>query len=150
MFPNNFAARVLRTTALLAGLSSALAAQAPPPNAFVVTNLVASTPGTAQITDPNLLDPWGVSFSGTGPFWVSNHLSGTSTLYNGSGVITPTVVKIAPGAASGTALGKPTGQIFNAGAGFILPSGTKASFVFDTEDGTLQGWSSGAASVIVV
>jgi uncharacterized protein (TIGR03118 family) len=140
----------LRTTALLAGLGAALAGQTAPPNSFVVTNLVASTAGTAQITDPNLLDPWGMSFSGTGPFWVSNHLSGTSTLYNGSGVITPTVVKIAPGAASGTALGKPTGQIFNAGAGFILPSGTKASFVFDTEDGTIQGWSSGAASVILV
>jgi uncharacterized protein (TIGR03118 family) len=150
MFPNNFAARVLRTTALLAGLSVVLLGQTTPPNSFVVTNLVASTAGTAQITDPNLLDPWGMSISGTSPFWVSNHLSGTSTLYNGSGVITPTVVKIAPGAASGAVLGRPTGQVFNAGAGFILPSGTKASFIFDTEDGTVQGWSSGAASVMLV
>jgi hypothetical protein len=40
------------------------------------TNLV------TDATDPDLLDPWGVSFSATGPFWVSNNVTGTSTVYN--------------------------------------------------------------------
>src|SRR5205085_4916835 len=47
-------------------------------------------------------------------------------------------------------LGRPTGQVNNAGAGFILPGGTRASFIFATEDGTIQGWNTGSASVTMV
>ena len=32
----------------------------------------------AAFVDPNLINPWGMSFSPTGPFWVSNQGSGTS------------------------------------------------------------------------
>src|SRR5258707_10474735 len=44
-------------------------------------NLVSDVPGLATITDPLLINPWGVSFSGSSPFWVSNAGSSTSTLY---------------------------------------------------------------------
>src|SRR3546814_17079008 len=50
-----------------------------------------------------LINPWGVSFAPTGPFWVSNQGSATSTLYNGDGSPVPLVVTIrlnAPGPAS--------------------------------------------------
>ena len=33
------------------------------------TNLVSDIPQTAQFTDPNLVNPWGVSHSATSPFW---------------------------------------------------------------------------------
>src|SRR3546814_4032417 len=32
----------------------------------------------ASFVDPNLINPWGVSFAPTGPFWVSNQGSATS------------------------------------------------------------------------
>ena len=82
------------------------------PNLYLQHNLVSNTAGAADVTDPNLVDPWGVSLSATGPFWVSNRLSGTATIYNGAGDITPIVVTIspAPNSAAGT-LGTPTGQV---------------------------------------
>jgi hypothetical protein len=55
-----------------------LHAQAPH---FVQTNLVSDIPGLATITDPELVNPWGVSHSPTSPFWVSNQGKSTSTLY---------------------------------------------------------------------
>ena len=35
----------------------------------------------AQQTDPNLINPWGFSFSTGSPLWVSNQGSGTATVY---------------------------------------------------------------------
>lgn len=40
-------------------------------NSFSQQNLVSDIPGLAVWTDPNLVNPWGVSFSPTSPFWVS-------------------------------------------------------------------------------
>ena len=48
-------------------------------------DLVSNITGLANTTDPNLLDPWGVAFSPTSPFWVSNQAGGTATLYDGAG-----------------------------------------------------------------
>jgi uncharacterized protein (TIGR03118 family) len=119
-------------------------------NVYLQTNLVSNTAGQAAVTDPNLVDPWGISLSATSPFWVSNHLGGSSTLYSGNGAITPIVVTISPGKASTTGLGRPTGQVQNASTGFILQNGTKASFIFATDDGTIQAWNSGAVAQVMV
>ncbi len=133
----------------LLGVAATSFAQTPK-NIYLQTPLVASVPGLAPITDPNLLDPWGISFSATSPFWTSNHLSGTSTLYNGSGVITPTVVTIPAGSASGKVPGRPTGQVQNFTANFLLPGSTKASFIFSTEDGTISAWNGGTVAIVLV
>jgi uncharacterized protein (TIGR03118 family) len=109
-----------------------------PDNIYSTHNLVSNIPGLADVTDPNLLDPWGISFTASSPFWVSNHLGGTSTLYSGNGAITPLVVTIPAGRAT-SGPGRPTGQ-----ARF----GT--AFIFATEDGTISSWTSGAAAVIRV
>src|SRR5690349_7667245 len=65
---------------------------------FRQTNLVSSVAGQAVTTDPNLKNPWGISLSGGSPFWVSNQVTGTATLYNGAGqrfpVGNPLVVNI--------------------------------------------------------
>jgi hypothetical protein len=39
---------------------------------YVQTNLVSDIPNLAQLTDPNLKNPWGTSFSDTGTFSVSD------------------------------------------------------------------------------
>ena len=118
-------------------------------NVYVRHDLVSDQPGLADVTDPNLVDPWGVSFSGTGFFWVSNTGKGNSTLYNGSGAIQSTVVTV-PAATMGKQ-GTPTGQVFNGDAtAFLLSNGSAARFIFSTEDGTISGWSGGTLATITV
>jgi len=107
---------------------------------YLQTNLVSDVPGLAATTDPNLKNPWGVSFSPTSPFWVSDQATGLATLYDGAGNIIPLVVTIPsigfpPG---------PTGQVFNGSTSFVLPNGSPARFLFDTLDGQLLGWNGGA------
>jgi uncharacterized protein (TIGR03118 family) len=117
-------------------------------NIYVRHDLVSDQAGLADVTDPNLVDPWGVSFSATGVFWVSNTGKGNSTLYNGSGAITPTVVTV-PAAATGKQ-GTPTGQVFNGGTGFVLANGSPARFIFSTIDGTISAWNAGTLAAIMV
>src|SRR5271155_325350 len=77
---------------------------------YVQTNIISDlfTEG-ANPADPNLTNPWGMSFSGTSPMWVSNQLSGTATLYNAlsSTVKQSTTVTIPT---SGSPPQGPTGQ----------------------------------------
>jgi len=108
---------------------------------YTLTVLTADQTGKAPNTDPNLINPWGISFSSTGDFWVSDNNSGLSTLYDSNGVPQSLVVTIP--SASGTGLGTPTGTVFNATTGFVVKSGTKsgaALFLFDSEDGVISGW----------
>ena len=50
---------------------------------FLVTNLVTNdqSANAAKITDPSLVNAWGISFGPTSPFWVSDNGTGVSTLY---------------------------------------------------------------------
>jgi uncharacterized protein (TIGR03118 family) len=105
------------------------------------TFLVADQTGVAPNTDTHLINPWGISFSATGDFWVANNNSGTSTLYDSNGVVQSLVVTIP--SASGTGTGTPTGTVFNSTTGFTITSGTKsgpALFLFNSEDGVITGW----------
>ncbi|HKS76279.1 MAG TPA: TIGR03118 family protein [Terriglobales bacterium] len=104
--------------------------------------LVADTSGIAPNTDPNLINPWGISFSSTGDFWVSDNNSGFSTLYNTTGVPNALVVTIP--SATGVGTGTPTGTVFNNTTGFVVTANGKsgvAQFLFDSEDGVITGWS---------
>ena len=90
----------LRGGATLAG-ATALAVMALVGPVFAGTNnnydvdvLTSNVPGVAPVTDPNLINPWGMSYSPTGAFWISDNNSGLSTLYDGSGNIVPLVVTI--------------------------------------------------------
>jgi len=74
-------------------------------------------PAAANV-DPNLVNPWGISFGPTTPFWVSDNATGVSTLYSAGGVPfpagTPLVVTIAPPNGSPPGFtSAPTGQVFN-------------------------------------
>ena len=106
---------------------------------YVQTNLVSDIPSLAAFTDSNLKNPWGMSYTATSPFWISNQATGTSTLYTGTGSPQSLVVTVGPG---GTPSG-PTGQVSNATSTFIENDAAKASFIFDTLAGTIDAWNSG-------
>ncbi|MDQ2710722.1 MAG: TIGR03118 family protein [Acidobacteriota bacterium] len=114
-------------------------------DSFRQTNLVSDVPGLARVTDANLKNSWGVAFSPTSPFWISNQGTSTSTLYDGAGTKIPLVVSI-PG---GTPPSGPTGQVFNGTTSFGLPDGKPAPFIFDTLNGTIAGWNGGAGTSAV-
>jgi hypothetical protein len=122
---------------------------------FVQTNLVSNIPGLATITDPNLVNPWGVSHSPTSPFWVSNQGTNTATLY---GVTDATnVSKVALTVAiPTTAAGPqgPTGQVNNANASsFPVKNGGdggSAHFIFANLNGTISAWDKGSTAFIQV
>jgi uncharacterized protein (TIGR03118 family) len=111
------------------------------------TNLISDIPGMAATTDPNLVNPWGISRSSGSPWWVSDNGMGVATLYLGTGAINPLVVTI-PAADSGS--GTPTGQIFNGSQDFQLAPNKPAAFLFVTEDGTLSGWNPGVQPTTAV
>jgi uncharacterized protein (TIGR03118 family) len=100
---------------------------------YTQANLVADTSGLGAATvDPSLVNPWGMSFSATSPFWISNAGSNGSTAYNGAGVATTINV---------TVTGGPTGQVNNsAGAGTFEVGGAASNFIFDTLSGTISAW----------
>ncbi len=113
---------------------------------YFQTNLTSDVPGLAANTDPNLKNPWGISFSPTSPFWVSDQASGLSTLYTGTGSALSLVVSVPP---SSPPPAGPTGQVFNGTTSFALAGGS-SHFLFDTLSGTIDAWGSSAGTTAVV
>ena len=114
-------------------------------NVYKKRNLVSDIDGVARITDPNLVNPWGLAFGPATPAWVSDNGTDVSTLYSGGvrksiPMTLPLVVSI-PG-------GAPTGVVFNATSGFKV-NGVPAHFIFDSEAGTITAWNSGTTAVTV-
>ena len=111
-------------------------------NSYTVTRLVSDQPGVAAQTDPNLVNAWGLTSGPTSPWWVSDNGTQKSTLYRGSdGAIQGLVVAVAGG---------PTGAVFNPTAGFVLPTGGKALFIFDSEDGKVRAWNGAQGTTAIV
>jgi len=128
----HIATRPLSRLRLALAVPAALVTLGAPARAqYVQTNLTSDIPGRAANTDPQLQNPWGISFGAASPFWVSDNGTGVSTLYNGLGVKQGLVVTI-PG-------GVPTGQVFNNASAFPVGGGN-ASFIFATENGTIAAW----------
>jgi uncharacterized protein (TIGR03118 family) len=139
---------------------AALALPLPATAQYAQTNLVSSVPGLATITDPRLINPWGLSRSPTSPFWASDQGMNSSTLYaiTGATSVTQVLGVNANGfvAIPTTAVGPqgPTGQVNNGNtASFQLTPGTpstSARFLFANLNGTISGWAGGLASTIEV
>ena len=107
------------------------------------TNLVSNTSGVAAVTDPQLINPWGISRGSGSPWWISDNATGFSTLYNGAGTKQSLIVTIPPSDPNNknTPTGAPTGTIANSGqTDFLLAPGKPAAFLFSTIDGTIAGW----------
>jgi uncharacterized protein (TIGR03118 family) len=143
------------------------------------TNLVSNVPVTpaASVSDPNLQNAWGLVHGPGTPWWISNNAGGTSTLYNTSGLNpanpsgqTPAPVLVpvsivalnAPGGTPGNGVkvpnapsqpapGSPTAVLFNGSTtDFLVAPGKPATFLFATEDGTIQGWNSSVNATTAV
>src|SRR5215472_17187764 len=82
---------------------------------YVQTNLEANTAGVAEVTDSQLVSSWGLTRSSGSTWWVSDNLTGVSTLYNGPGEKQALVVTIPPADPNNkeTATGSPTGVVSN-------------------------------------
>jgi uncharacterized protein (TIGR03118 family) len=111
---------------------------------FIQTNLVSDIPGEAQTTDPNLVNPWGMTLGTNSGLWVSDNGTGKATTYDGNGqpipANSPLVVTI-PNPSGGSSA--PTGVATNGTSGFVISSGGKsapATELFATENGTIAGW----------
>ncbi|HEV8291513.1 MAG TPA: TIGR03118 family protein, partial [Tepidisphaeraceae bacterium] len=113
---------------------------------FIQKNLVSDTAATpAAHHDANLVNPWGLARTSTGPWWVANNGTGTSTAYMGDGSSIGYTVKI-PGADGVAGHGKPTGIVANKTNGFVITKGASsmpAEYVFVGEDGVISGWNIG-------
>ena len=112
------------------------------------TNLVSNTSGVAPVTDPQLINPWGLSRNSGSPWWVSDNATGLSTLYNGAGAKQSLIVTIPPvdPTNKNTPTGTPTGTIANGSpTDFLLAPGKPAIFLFSTIDGTIAGWNPAVA-----
>jgi uncharacterized protein (TIGR03118 family) len=136
--------RVLLVLALVVGAALAVVAplSAAKPTAFTVNPLVSDQPGVAPVTDPDLVNAWGLVSGPTTPWWVSDNGTDKSTLYRGSdGAKQALVVSVAGG---------PTGTVFNSTTGFVLPTGGKALFLFDSEDGMIRAWNGAQGTTAIV
>ena len=127
---------------------------------YAETALVSNGAVPAAHTDPNLVNPWGISFfPGASPFWVSDNNAGVTTLYDGTGSpfpspASPLIVDIPlpTDPTHGGSTGAPTGQVANltpsSTPAFLIPNTQSAAppnfgpalFIFATEDGTIEAW----------
>ena len=101
-------------------------------NSYTVKNIVTNT------QDAHLINPWGISRAasktvGENQWWVSDQVTGFSTLYDANGAIVGLKVTI-PSATTGK--GSPTGT-----AAYSI-SPTNVNFAFATLDGTISYWNS--------
>jgi uncharacterized protein (TIGR03118 family) len=97
---------------------------------YVQTNLVSNVPNQAILTDPSLIDPWGISFSPTSPAWIANAGAGVATLYTAAN---NSLSKLG---LTVTIPGAPTGTVF---AG-VASAFNGNAFLFSSLDGGIFGW----------
>ena len=128
---------------------------------YVQTDLVSDIPGLATLTEPELVNPWGLSHTTTSPFWTSNQGTSTATLFAVTGSTTVSKVTavnpptgniaIPPG---GVGAVGPTGQVANINT-LSFPvgnggNGGSAHFIFGNLNGTVSAWDTGATAFIQV
>ena len=132
----------------LALVAALHAAAGPPGGEFKVTPLVSNIPGKAPLTDPDLVNGWGLARGDATPWWVSDNGPdpdhSKSTLYTGAGAKVPLTVDV---------LGGPTGAVF-AGVPDNFEIGTAvdatplaANFVFATEKDGIRAWRGGTTAL---
>lgn len=144
----------LAVPATLFAVSLALAAPTlAAPNSYEVTPLDSDVAGNAAVTDPDLVNPWGVAFNPNGVVWVADNHTGKSTLYDGNGIKQGLVVTIP--AVQGNGQGSPTGITYNGTQDFKITiaagaTPTAAPFIFVSEDGLVSAWAPGITTAMPV
>jgi uncharacterized protein (TIGR03118 family) len=114
---------------------------------YQLTNLVSNQfDEHAANTDPLLVNAWGLTRSAGSPWWVSDNLSGWSTLYTAAGtaealrVLIPTAGNGPVEPTGNNGVGMPTGIVANGSKTDFQISGKSTSFIFATLDGTISAW----------
>ena len=145
-------------TVVTAGTLVTMALGAAPVSAHTTAyrqiNLVSDQPGKAHLTDPDLVNAWGLAASpGTNavpgsPLWVADNGSDKATLYAGASATSVSKVGLVV-SVTGAA---PTGQVFNSDTSAFVVRDKKGHsgssvFIFDTENGTIDGWSPAVGAV---
>ncbi len=103
---------------------------------FSITNRVSDQTGVAPVTDAKLVNPWGLSSSPTGPLWVANQGSNTSTLYGATDFAKIPLVVDVPGGPTGTTFVRLPGAFNVTSAG---KTGNTV-FAFASLNGQITGW----------
>jgi len=103
------------------------------------TNLVSNAAGVGKATDPQLLNPWGIS-TFPGQDWIDNNNSGISTLYDDQGNKDAGLVVTIP-----LATHNPNGNCSPGCPKCNVSKGNDTysnggQFIFDTEDGLIASW----------
>jgi uncharacterized protein (TIGR03118 family) len=138
-----------RNLLALSLLTIAIPATAQTAGTYAVTNLISDGSVPATITDANFINPWGIT---NATFWINAQATGFDYVVSPTNFppftppATPAVafkISIPPATGGATATGSPTGAASTGTAtGFLLPNGTKATFLFASLDGIITGWNS--------
>ncbi|GAB1823414.1 TIGR03118 family protein [Herbidospora sp. RD11066] len=99
-------------------------------NRYAQVNLVSDVAGKAAVTDPKLVNPWGLAMGKT--LWVSGAGTGVATVYSGNAKKEQTEVAI-PG-------GTPTGQVINTSTDEFMIKDKPAQFIFASPSGAITAW----------
>jgi len=117
-------------------LAAVIAAQgqtpATPPNSYRVVNLVSNVAGSAAVTDPNLVDPWGFSNPGTRGGYPTRQRQIDPVRCDGCGKRYCCPV---PAASEQVTVNRQGRCRISGGAAFTVSTGANASFIFATETG---------------
>jgi len=120
----------------LAAVAAVLAARSlgESPARYTLRPLVSDGGVAAANRDRSLVNAWGLAALPTGPWWVANEASDTSTLYGGGGRKQLLTVSVPGG---------PTGIAAYGGSRFLVRGGghsDPARFVYACEDGRIRAW----------
>ena len=103
---------------------------------YVANALVSDTAATNALHhDVNLVNAWGLAFNPQGFSWIANAGTGTSTLYDGTGLAQSLVVTLNQG--------NPSGIVFNGTTDFSITENAisgPAPFIFATLQGQISAW----------
>jgi uncharacterized protein (TIGR03118 family) len=112
---------------------------------FSESDLISNGAIAADHIDPLFVTPWGLAVPGPANLWDANTGTGSSTVFSSVGNVSTALPDVnIPAPPGATGLSTPTGVVNNTTSGFVVSDGTKsgpAAFIFDTEDGTISGWS---------
>jgi uncharacterized protein (TIGR03118 family) len=119
----------------------------PAGSAYRQTNFVSDIPGYGLVQDPVLINPWGIAFRGTSPFWIANNGTSSSRLFRGDVSGSPLVPN--PGLSLVSVPGGlPTGVVGNATTDFAVTpcavASCPAAFIFASITGNIVGWNPSA------
>ena len=131
---------VAAVLAAAAGATLALTSAAGATGGYRQFNVVSDQPGHAAMTDPALVNPWGLAAGPGTPIWAANNGTSIATLYRGDvGGMPASKVPLNVN----TTTEDPSGQVYNPTLQFKVPVGSamiRSRFIFDSESGQISAW----------